>query len=102
MKSKNGRKIVLWLLSKNIYLLFRNPFLKDIHLAALILARGGSKSIPLKNIAFVGNRTLLERSLSAIKATEGFTSIWVSTDHHKISEVSFKSDNNRKDEIVFW
>lgn len=74
-----------------MFLDFRNPFSKEVHLAALILARGGSKSIPLKNIALVGNKTLLERSLCAAKATRGFSSIWVSTDNRQIAEVAFKS-----------
>ncbi|KAK9681209.1 Cytidylyltransferase [Popillia japonica] len=73
---------------------FRNPFYGDIHLAALILARGGSKSIPLKNISLVGNRTLLERSLEAIKQTDGFSSVWVSTDHPKISEIAIRNNVN--------
>ncbi|KAI4455811.1 had superfamily members cmas and kdsc [Holotrichia oblita] len=70
------------------------PFYGNIHLAALILARGGSKSIPLKNISLVGNKTLLERSLQAIKETEGFSSVWVSTDHPKITEVAIRNNVN--------
>ncbi|GJQ72442.1 hypothetical protein Trydic_g3518 [Trypoxylus dichotomus] len=71
-----------------------NPFSGKIHLAALILARGGSKSIHLKNISLVGNKTLLERSLQAIKRTASFSSIWVSTDHPSIADVAFRNNVN--------
>lgn len=36
------------------------------HVAALILARGGSKGIPRKNLAEIQNSTLLRRSLVTI------------------------------------
>lgn len=35
-------------------------------MAALILARGGSKGIPRKNLAVIQNTTLLRRSLDTI------------------------------------
>lgn len=68
----------------------RNPFLQDKHTAALVLARGGSKGIPLKNLQKVGNRTLVQISLDTIKSVKLFDSIWVSTDHHLIAEEAFK------------
>jgi len=39
---------------------------KEQHVAALILARGGSKGIPQKNLAKINGTTLLKRSLMAI------------------------------------
>lgn len=36
------------------------------HVVALILARGGSKGIPRKNLAIIQNTTLLRRSLDTI------------------------------------
>ena len=44
----------------------------DFHLAGLMLARGGSKSIPLKNLAEVGGRPLLTWALAAAKDSEAF------------------------------
>lgn len=36
------------------------------HVVALILARGGSKGIPRKNLAVIQNTTLLRRSLDTV------------------------------------
>lgn len=44
----------------NSYLCYRP------HVVALILARGGSKGIPRKNLAEIQNITLLQRSLDTI------------------------------------
>lgn len=60
------------------------------HISALILARGGSKGIPLKNLQKVGGHSLLEISLTAIKETKIFASVWVSTDHYLIVEEASK------------
>ncbi|XP_022905129.2 N-acylneuraminate cytidylyltransferase A [Onthophagus taurus] len=63
-----------------------NPFHpRNKHFAALILARGGSKSIPLKNLSLIGNLTLLEKSLGVIESAQVFDSIWVSTDNEEIA-----------------
>jgi len=59
-------------------------------LTGLILARGGSKGIPLKNLSQVGGVSLLERSVKAMKEFGRFDSIWVSTDHLEISESAVK------------
>uniref|UniRef100_A0A6P7GTM2 N-acylneuraminate cytidylyltransferase n=1 Tax=Diabrotica virgifera virgifera TaxID=50390 RepID=A0A6P7GTM2_DIAVI len=56
------------------------------HLALLILARGGSKGIELKNIAKVGGVPLLKLSLEQIKKLNFVDSVWVSTNHVKIFE----------------
>ncbi|XP_044317520.1 N-acylneuraminate cytidylyltransferase A [Drosophila rhopaloa] len=55
----------------------------DIH--ALILARGGSKGIKLKNLAEVGGLSLLARTIITIKDSSCFKHIWVSTDDKRIA-----------------
>lgn len=50
------------------------------HVAAVILARGGSKGIPGKNLARVGGLSLVARSIRAARAARGVGSVWVSTD----------------------
>jgi len=42
-----------------------------MHIAGLILARGGSKSIPLKNLALVGGKPLLVWALEAMIRSQG-------------------------------
>jgi CMP-N-acetylneuraminic acid synthetase len=71
-------------LSRNPLYICRSPS-SGRHVAALILARGGSKSIPLKNLALVGGRSLLTSSLSVVQRVD-FSSVWVSTDHERILE----------------
>lgn len=73
--------------SSKLLLIFRNPFSKKPHLACLVLARGGSKGIHLKNIQKVGNKTLLRRALEQIVQVD-FDSVWVSTDHLLIARES--------------
>jgi len=55
-------------------------------MAGLILARGGSKGIPLKNLVPLGSRPLLTWSLQTMQEFGKFDSIWVSTDHEAIEE----------------
>jgi CMP-N,N'-diacetyllegionaminic acid synthase len=50
---------------------------------AVTLARGGSKSIPKKNLAVVGNKTLLERTCNAAKIKE-ISNHYVSSDCDEI------------------
>ncbi len=50
-----------------------------------IPARGGSKSIPLKNLAPFGGRPLLDYSLLAAKAWGGFSRLFCSTDSPEIA-----------------
>ncbi len=57
----------------------------SLHVAGLILARGGSRGIPLKNLAPLGERPLLEWALRAMLNFGGFDSLWVSTDHPGIA-----------------
>ena len=65
--------------------LFRLDMSDPPHVAGLILARGGSQGIPLKNLAPLGDRPLLEWALGAMLNFGGFDSIWVSTDHPGIA-----------------
>ena len=60
------------------------------HTAALILARGGSVGIPLKNIVPLGGRPLISWALDAILQTGDavFDSVWVSTDHADIASAA--------------
>lgn len=58
------------------------------HVAVLVLARGGSKGIPLKNIKMLAGVPLLGWVLRAALNTEGIHSVWVSTDHDEIEKVA--------------
>ncbi|CAL1589677.1 unnamed protein product [Knipowitschia caucasica] len=61
------------------------------HIAALILARGGSKGIPLKNIKTLAGIPLIGWVLRAAVDSELFDSVWVSTDHDDIEKVALSS-----------
>jgi len=54
---------------------------------AVTLARGGSKSIPLKNIALLNGKPLLEYTIDEVKKMEYIDEYIVSTDHAEISKV---------------
>ncbi|XP_051256043.1 N-acylneuraminate cytidylyltransferase A [Dicentrarchus labrax] len=58
------------------------------HVAALILARGGSKGIPLKNIKMLAGVPLIGWVVRAALDSEMFDSVWVSTDHDDIEKVA--------------
>ncbi|XP_061524754.1 N-acylneuraminate cytidylyltransferase A [Phycodurus eques] len=58
------------------------------HVAALVLARGGSKGIPLKNIKMLAGVPLIGWVLRAALDSDMFDSVWVSTDHDKIEQVA--------------
>ncbi|MDM5351411.1 acylneuraminate cytidylyltransferase family protein [Lysinibacillus sphaericus] len=57
---------------------------------ALIPARGGSKSIPKKNIALLGGKPLISWSIEVAKAIDLIDEIIVSTDCKEIAEVAKK------------
>ncbi|XP_070971241.1 N-acylneuraminate cytidylyltransferase-like [Oncorhynchus clarkii lewisi] len=61
---------------------------EKIHVAALILARGGSKGIPLKNIKVLAGVPLIGWVLRAAVDSKQFDSVWVSTDHDNIEKVA--------------
>ncbi|CRK94158.1 CLUMA_CG007677, isoform A [Clunio marinus] len=60
---------------------------------ALILARGGSKGIKLKNIQRIDGVTLLGISLTELQQANKFDTIWVSTDHQDIADEAEKCLN---------
>ena len=55
---------------------------------ALILARGGSKSIPNKNIIKIKGKPLIWYMLEALIVSNQFDEIYVSTDSYKIESVT--------------
>ncbi|XP_041842677.1 N-acylneuraminate cytidylyltransferase-like isoform X2 [Melanotaenia boesemani] len=58
------------------------------NIVALILARGGSKGIRLKNIKKLAGVPLIGWVLRAAIDSNAFDSVWVSTDHDEIEEVA--------------
>ncbi|XP_076862800.1 N-acylneuraminate cytidylyltransferase A [Brachyhypopomus gauderio] len=58
------------------------------HVAAVILARGGSKGIPLKNIKILAGVPLIGWVIRPALDSKVFDSIWVSTDHDEIERVA--------------
>ena len=63
---------------------------KTSSIAALILARGDSKGIKMKNIQKIDGVTLLGISLTEIQTAKFFNSIWVSTDNEEIAREAEK------------
>jgi len=61
---------------------------KQTEVLALIPARGGSKSIPRKNIRVFAGFPLIAYSIAAARASELVTRVIVSTDDDEISEVA--------------
>lgn len=57
---------------------------------AIIPARGGSKSIPYKNIVDLGGKPLIAYSIEALKKSRVVERIIVSTDDKKIREVALR------------
>jgi N-acylneuraminate cytidylyltransferase len=55
---------------------------------ALILARGGSKGVPGKNIKLLGRKPLLAWPILAAQKTRQITEIYVSTDSDEIKKVA--------------
>lgn len=55
---------------------------------ALIPARGGSKSIPGKNVALLGGKPLLSWSIAAARRVPEIDGIFVSTDSEKIARIA--------------
>lgn len=53
--------------------------------AAIILARGGSKGVPLKNLQKVGGVSLVGRSIRAARAAPSVGGVYVSTDSEAIA-----------------
>ncbi|MEW6386709.1 MAG: acylneuraminate cytidylyltransferase family protein [Thermodesulfobacteriota bacterium] len=55
---------------------------------ALVTARGGSKSIPLKNLVSVGGKPLLHYCLTAARRAATLEKVVCSTDHEEIAKVA--------------
>lgn len=58
------------------------------HVLGLVPARGGSKGIPLKNLAPLAGRPLLSWTLDAAGAAPSLTRVVVSTDDDRIAQVA--------------
>ena len=61
---------------------------------AVIIARGGSKGIPNKNIVKFCGKPLLVWSIENAKKTRGISSVWVSSDSKKILKIAKDSGAN--------
>lgn len=59
-----------------------------IKILGIVPARGGSKSIPLKNIKMINNKPLISYSIENALKSKIFDYIIVSTDHKKIKRIS--------------
>jgi len=59
---------------------------EHVQAVAVIPARGGSKSIERKNLAMVGGRSLLHRSIAAASEAAAVGTVVVSTDDSEIAE----------------
>lgn len=55
---------------------------------AIILARGGSKGIPRKNVRLLGDKPLIAHSILDAKESKYTDKVFVSTDDREIAEVS--------------
>jgi CMP-N-acetylneuraminic acid synthetase len=60
------------------------------HVVGILHARGGSKRIPLKNIAPVGGRPLIAWMIEAALASRRLERVIVSTDHRDIARIARK------------
>ncbi len=63
--------------------------LSDI--TAFIFARGGSQGIKKKNLQKIGDKTLLEHSISVALKVKRVSKVVVSTDNEEIAEVALKA-----------
>lgn len=59
-----------------------------VNVVAIILARGGSKGIPGKNIIDFCGKPLIVWTIEQLQQSRGINSIWVSSDSEKILSVS--------------
>lgn len=63
---------------------------KNKKILGLIPARGGSKSIPKKNIKFLGGKPLIAHTIEKAKASKYIDKLILSTDNEEIAEVGRK------------
>ena len=66
---------------------------------AFIPVRGGSKSIPLKNIKEIAGKPLVYWTIESAANCEGIDKVYVSTDSDKIKEVVEKYDGVNKNKV---
>ncbi len=59
-----------------------------MNIVAIIPARGGSRSIPRKNIRLVGGKPLIAHSIEKALQSESITRVIVSTDDQEIAEIA--------------
>ena len=59
-------------------------------IVAIILARGGSKRIPLKNMQMIDNKPLIYYPIALAKKIKEIDRVIVSTDHPEISKVAIE------------
>src|SRR5688572_5694048 len=67
---------------------FREVLLKSMEVLAVIPARGGSKSIPRKNLVDLCGRPLVAHSIAHAQAAKSVTRTLVSTDDEEIRAVA--------------
>lgn len=71
----------------------KNGIKKNDHeIWGIIPARGGSKSIPLKNLVKLNGRPLIEYVIAAAKASGAITRIICSTDHNRIKSLCLEKN----------
>lgn len=61
-------------------------------IVAIVLARGGSRAIPMKNLVSIGGRPLIEHTLERAGASPSIREVYVSTDSQRIAEVAAAMD----------
>lgn len=61
-----------------------------LKILAIVPARGGSKSITLKNIKLINNKPLINYTIESALKSKIFDHIIISTDHKKIKKISSK------------
>ena len=61
-----------------------------MNIVAIILARGGSKGIPKKNIINFCGKPLVSWSIKQAKNTKNISSVWVSSDSQEILNIAKK------------
>lgn len=64
-----------------------------MNIKTLILARGGSKGIPGKNIIDINGKSLIQYTIDAAKASKA-NDVWVSTNCDKIASVAMQLGSN--------
>jgi len=76
---------------------------RDKEVLCFILARGGSKGIPRKNVKLIGTKPLIVHSIDAAKKVQEIDKIYVSTEDPEIKKISLENDAiviDRPDELA--